>query len=174
MTPTDALFRPLTVNGLTLKNRIVMAPMARNFSPDFAPDQNVADYYARRAANGVGLIITEANHIDHAVANGYKNQPAIHGAAALRGHRNLVDCVHQAGGTIFCQLWHMGPERPENGIPNPTCRRQPVGHQTAACEKRPPAGMAEMADVQASYARAAAAARSVGYDGVEIHGAPAI
>lgn len=172
MTPTDALFRPLAVNGLTLKNRIVMAPMARNFSPDFVPDQNVADYYARRAENGVGLIITEANHIDHAVANGYKNQPAIHGAAALSGHRNLVDCVHKAGGTIFCQLWHMGPERPENGIPNPDLPAvSPSGIKRPHVKSGRPLELAEMADVQASYARAASAARSVGYDGVEIHGA---
>ncbi|MFD8962248.1 12-oxophytodienoate reductase, partial [Streptomyces anulatus] len=61
-----ALSRPFTVRGLTARNRIAMAPMTRQFSPDGVPGQDVADYYTRRAAGVVGLIITEGPYVDHA------------------------------------------------------------------------------------------------------------
>ena len=163
---------PLSTDKITFANRVVMAPMARNYAPNFIPDEKLAAYYARRAEHGVGLIITEASFIDHPVANGYKGTPAIFGEAALAGYRSVVDRVHAHGGKIFCQLWHMGAERPEGGIPNPDLPSvSPSGLLAPGVPRGKILDLAEIAEVQASYARAAANARSIGFDGVEIHGA---
>lgn len=172
MTDVSALFRPFKSPKIDLDHRIIMAPMARNYSPDYAPDLKVAEYYARRAAGGASLIISEANFIDHPVSNGYKKQPAIFGDAPLAGHREVTKQVHGAGGKIFLQLWHMGAERPEGGIPNPE-----LPALSASGQRKPglmngrALTVEEIKEVHASYARAAKNAKDVGYDGVEIHGA---
>ena len=119
---TDKLFQPFSVNSLTLKNKTVMAPMTRAFSPNNVPTKEVAAYYRRRAEGNVGLIITEGTFISHKGSNGYENVPAIHGEAALAGWKHVVDEVHAAGGKIAPQLWHVGSVRklgtgPDKTIP---------------------------------------------------------
>ena len=168
----DTLFEPLETPKITLKNRVAMAPMARNYAPNFIPDEKIAAYYARRAHHGVGLIITEASFIDHPVSNGHKGTPAIFGEAALAGYRRVVERVHEEGGQIFCQIWHMGGERPEGGIPNPELPSlSPSGILKPGVRQGRAITLAEIKEVQASYARAAADAKRIGFDGVEIHGA---
>ena len=97
------LFEPIAIRGLALANRIVMAPMTRNFSPGGVPGEDVAAYYRRRAEGGTGLLITEGVGIDHPAALGdaglgESNLPHLHGEAALAGWRRVVDAVHAAGG----------------------------------------------------------------------------
>src|SRR5690554_3095406 len=113
------LFEPFELHNLKLRNRVAMAPMTRNFSPNGVPGQDVVDYYRRRAEAGVGLIITEGTVVNHAAANGYPNVPAFYGDEALAGWKQVVDAVHEAGGAIFPQLWHVVPVRKEAPGPTP-------------------------------------------------------
>lgn len=79
------MFEPFAIHNLTLRNRVAMAPMTRNFSPKGVPGENVVAYYRRRAEAGVGLIITEGTTVNHPAASGYPNVPAFHGNEALEG-----------------------------------------------------------------------------------------
>src|SRR3954463_1719634 len=106
--PTQTLFRPMRLAGLSLPNRIVMAPMTRSFSPNGVPGTDVAAYYRRRAEGGVGLIVTEGVYIPHPSAGFDPRVPQLAGDAALSGWRSVVDGVHAAGGHILSQLWHVG------------------------------------------------------------------
>src|SRR5580700_8780477 len=128
MTDLSPLFEPLTVRGVTLGNRVVMSPMTRYFSPGGIPTDDVAAYYARRAAGGAGLIITEGVGINDPAAIDDANIPVMHGDAARAGWRNVVDRVHEAGGIIFPQLWHMGPMLKRGVGPHPNAEpRRPSG-----------------------------------------------
>src|SRR5699024_7620968 len=114
-TALAALLKPFEYKSLKLRNRVAMAPMTRNFSPGYVPDDNVAGYYRRRAEGEVGLLITEGTTVGHPAANGYPQVPAFHGEAALKGWRNVVEQVHQAGGSIIPQIWHVGSVRRPGG-----------------------------------------------------------
>jgi 2,4-dienoyl-CoA reductase-like NADH-dependent reductase (Old Yellow Enzyme family) len=118
-TAAAALFRPFDLRGIELRNRIVMAPMTRSKSPGSTPGPAVAAYYRRRAENDCGLIITEGTTVDHPVSSMDVNVPNFYGAA-LAGWKRVVDEVHDAGGRIAPQLWHVGSARNLNGnIANP-------------------------------------------------------
>lgn len=166
------LFAPFNGGGLSLANRLVMAPMTRWHSPDEYPGPDVAAYYRRRAEAGVGLIITEGTTVDHPVASYSERVPAFHGRA-LEGWHRVVGEVHEAGGNIVPQIWHVGAMRnPKQDLPNPD---QPAISPSGLYKPGASAGR-EMskADVTAvidAFARAARSAREVGFDGVEIHGA---
>ncbi|MFD0022924.1 NADH:flavin oxidoreductase [Streptomyces sp. NPDC058382] len=170
--PTDTLARPFSVRGLTSRNRIAMAPMTRQFSPGGVPGRDVADYYERRAAGGVGLIITEGTYVDHESAGTSDRVPRFHGADALAGWAGVADSVHRAGGAIIPQLWHVGVTRAE-GAP-PVADAEPVGPSGVSLTGEPK-GRAmtqkDLDDVIAAFADAAAAAERIGFDGVELHGA---
>jgi 2,4-dienoyl-CoA reductase-like NADH-dependent reductase (Old Yellow Enzyme family) len=160
------LFTPFTCGPLRLANRFVMSPMTRNFSPGGVPGDNVAAYYTRRAVAKVGLIITEGIGVDHPSAIGHgtmgeENIPVLHGEAALAGWRKVVESVHAAGGKIIPQLWHMGGLRTEGTPPFPD-----VPSMRAATMSE-----ANMADIIAAFARSAANAKAVGFDGIALHGA---
>ena len=88
-----------------------MAPMTRQFSPGGVPGEDVAEYYARRAAGGVGLIITEGTYVGHESAGDSDRVPRFHGEDALAGWAKVADAVHRAGGAIMPQLWHVGMVR---------------------------------------------------------------
>lgn len=91
-----------------LKNRIVMAPMTRAFaSADHCCNSEIADYYERRALDGVGLILTEGIII-HPSADGYNNVTHLHTEQQMESWRQAVDAVHQHGSKIYAQLWHCG------------------------------------------------------------------
>lgn len=111
MTASKLLFTPFQLNNLTLPTRIVMAPMTRSFSPGGVPNAQVAEYYRKRAAAGVGLIITEGTTVNHCAANGYPQVPRFYGEDALQGWQEVVKAVHSAGGKIMPQLWHVGDIR---------------------------------------------------------------
>ncbi|MBU2953020.1 NADH:flavin oxidoreductase [Marinobacter sp. F3R08] len=166
------LFEPFELHNLKLRNRVAMAPMTRNFSPGGVPGENVEAYYRRRAEAGVGLIITEGTTVNHPAANGYPNVPAFHGADALQGWKNVVDAVHEAGGTIFPQLWHVGAVRKEGTPPDPSV---PGYSPSGLFAPGKPSGKAmtkdDIDDVVTAFADAAQDAKALGFDGVEIHGA---
>ncbi len=172
---TDALFRPFPFGARTLTNRIVMAPMTRSMSPGGVPTPEVAAYYRRRAEGGVGLMVTEGTVVDHPASNGYPAVPRIHGEDALAGWKRVVDEVHGAGGVIVPQLWHVGSVRQRGMEPDP----EVPGYGPSAVphpgveNAEPPIEMSEsdIAEVIDAYGRAAADARRIGFDGVEIHGA---
>jgi 2,4-dienoyl-CoA reductase-like NADH-dependent reductase (Old Yellow Enzyme family) len=168
----NALFKPFKLGNLSLPNRIVMAPMTRGFSPEGVPGQNVADYYQRRAQGGVGLIITEGTLINHPAAASSPNYPSFFGEAALQGWAQVVASVHQAGGHIFPQLWHEGTTRKIGALPN--LDALPVGPSGLTAEGvkvNEPLTEGEIADIVQAFAQAAADAKRLGFDGIEIHGA---
>lgn len=169
---TASLFQPYTLGNLTLQSRIVMAPMTRSFSPNGVPGANVAAYYRRRAENGVGLIVTEGTLIDHPAATDDPNVPNFHGEAALNGWAEVVKQVHEAGGKIMPQIWHVGMTRPVGSEPNPEALPiGPSGLDLNGNKVTEPMTLDEINRVIQAYADAAANAKRIGFDGVEIHGA---
>ena len=173
MTTENPLFQPFSLGSLSLKNRIVMAPMTRNFSPnDNIPGQNVVDYYRRRAEGGVGLIVTEGTCVGHIGASGYPGVPYFHGKARLEGWKKVVDAVHVAGGKIAPQLWHVGAMRrsgtpPEGDVPG----FGPSGMNVPGKVNRHTMTQQDIDDVVAAFAQGAADAKGCGFDAVELHGA---
>ena len=171
-TAVTPLFKPFTLGNLELSNRIVMAPMTRNFSPKGVPNQAVVDYYRRRAESGVGLIITEGTVVDHVAANGYPNVPHFYGDEALAGWKQVVDAVHAAGGKIAPQLWHVGNVRrlgtePDGDVPG----YGPMEKQKDGKVLVKGMTQQDIDDVVAAFAKAARDAKDVGFDAIELHGA---
>ena len=166
------LFTPFQTGRLTLANRFVMAPMTRSKSPDGVPTEEVVAYYRRRAEHGVGLIITEGTTVDHPVATADPNVPRFHGPDELAMWKRVVHAVHGAGGHIFPQLWHVGTARRPGTKPYPD--EQSVGPSgLIAPGKKKAREMTErdIADIIDAYGKSAAAARELGFDGLELHGA---
>lgn len=177
------LLTPMSVRGLTIANRFVMAPMTREMCPARVPGSDVADYYARRAANRVGLIVTEGVAIDDPAAIDMPCVPALHGDAALAGWRRVVEAVHAAGGRIMPQLWHQGAMRDleiadvKHAQPRrPSGLFGPIGKVSLEPEvvarlspDTAPMTDSDIADVIAAYGRSAANAAALGFDGIAIH-----
>ena len=105
------LFEAFDHPKLPLSNRIIMAPCTRMMAEDQTISKESAAYYRRRAEGGMGLIVTEATTIDHDASSAHSLAPAIHGEKSLSGWRHVVDEVHDAGGKIAPQLWHVGATR---------------------------------------------------------------
>ncbi|BFM05615.1 NADH:flavin oxidoreductase [Halioxenophilus aromaticivorans] len=172
MTSTNCLFEAFNSDKLSLANRLVMAPMTRSFSPHNVPSDQVVEYYRRRAAGGLGLIITEGTTINHIAAHGYPNVPNFHGEQALEAWRKVANAVHAEGGKIAPQLWHVGAARRPGTEP---------GGQTPGFS---PSGMFmpgkitghamtkdDIDEVVQAYAQAAKDAQQAGFDAIEIHAA---
>lgn len=168
----QSLFQPLTIGPLSLPNRVVMAPMTRGFSPGGVPGPDVAAYYRRRAENGVGLIVTEGTLINHPAATDNPNIPNFHGKEALEGWANVVKAVHEAGGRIVPQLWHVGMTRKNGSLPNPDVPSiGPSGLNLNGEQENEPMTKAEISRIVKAFAEAAADAKRIGFDGIELHGA---
>ncbi|MFJ6700247.1 NADH:flavin oxidoreductase [Streptomyces sp. NPDC091272] len=169
----DILSRPVALNGLTVPNRIAMAPMTRMFSPGGVPGEDVRSYYSRRAAAGVGLIITEGTYVGHESAGDSDRIPRFHGEEQLAGWAQVAADVHAAGGTIVPQLWHIGMVRKAGSQPFPDAPS--VGPSGIAVDGTENAGramtQADLDDVIGAYAQAAKDAERIGFDGIEVHGA---
>ncbi len=170
----EGLFQPIEIGSLNLKNRIVMAPMTRAFSPNGIPGTNVADYYARRAENQVGLIITEGTLVNHPSAAQGLNRPNFYGEESLKGWKRVVDSVHKAGGKIIPQLWHVGMAR-KAGDENPNPEALPVGPSGIDLMTGEKVGkemtVQEIQSIVQAFAQGARDAKNLGFDGIEIHGA---
>jgi 2,4-dienoyl-CoA reductase-like NADH-dependent reductase (Old Yellow Enzyme family) len=151
--PLGTLLEPVTVAGLSLTSRFVMAPMTRYHSPGGVPTAEVAAYYRRRAENGVGLIITEGILVDHPSAGHQLCVPRLGAPATERGWRRVTDEVHAAGGKIAAQLWHLGSER-----------EAPAWTPSTMTTR-------DMRTLLLAYGRSARVAVRSGFDAVEIHAA---
>ncbi len=165
------LFTPFQMGTLTLPNRVVMAPMTRNLSPNNISTDEMLHYYKRRAEGGTGLIITEGTFINHPVANGYPDVPAFYGEA-LEMWKKIVTEVHNAGAKIMPQIWHTGMMRTAGVSPNPELL--PMGPMDIfENEKQIIKAMTQndINDVIQAFTQAAIDAKELGFDGIEIHGA---
>lgn len=173
------LFSAIKVGPFTLPHRIAMAPLTRNRAgAELAPQPLNAQYYAQRAS--AAIIISEASQISPQ-GMGYPNTPGIYSEAQVAAWKLVTSAVHEKGGKIFCQLWHVGR------ISHPSL--QPGGALPVAPSAIKPEGMAvtyegmkpfvepraldlsELPGIVADYKRATENARRAGFDGVEIHGA---
>jgi N-ethylmaleimide reductase len=176
---TTDLFDPVQMGSLTLQNRIVMAPLTRSRAGDAGvPGPMNAEYYAQRAS--AGLIVSEATNISPQ-GRGYAYTPGIYNDAQVQGWRLVTDAVHQAGGRIVCQLWHVGrishPSlQPDGALPVAPSAIRPEGQAYTNTGFQPhPTPRAletdEIAGVVEQYRHATRCAREAGFDGVEIHAA---
>jgi N-ethylmaleimide reductase len=178
-----SLFTPIQVGDLNLTNRIVMAPLTRNRAPDATPTPLMVEYYTQRAS--AGLLISEATAISQQ-GQGYSDVPGLYGTEQLDGWKKITDSVHQAGGKIIVQLWHVGrishtDLQPENGAPVApsaiTAKAKTVlikdGVPTFVDTSEPRALNAEELPglVHTFQAAARNAVETAGFDGVEIHAA---
>ncbi|MBS4753362.1 12-oxophytodienoate reductase [Nocardioides sp. zg-ZUI104] len=180
----DSLFRPLQVRSLSLANRLVMSPMTRSASPGGVPGEDVAAYYARRAAGGTGLVVTEGVAIEHPTAVDEPRVPHMYGAQALAGWRAVVDAVHAAGGRIVPQLWHVGPlwgamcdvdpalvpMRPSGRWGTPGVTSYPAAYVERSAAPTRAMTEADLDEVRTAYVRAARNAADAGFDGIALHG----
>lgn len=177
------LFDPITIGEVTLDNRIVMAPLTRNRSPEAIPNGINVEYYRQRAT--AGLIITEATAITEQ-AQGYSNAPGLYTDEALEGWREVTSAVHAGGSKIFCQLWHVGRISHKSLQPFGDPPVAPSALQAKArtyviypdgtgdfVETSMPRALKpfEISGIIDDYRQAARRALSAGFDGVEIHAA---
>ncbi|MBI6855817.1 NADH:flavin oxidoreductase [Pseudomonas cichorii] len=168
---TSVLFRPFSIGSLELKNRIVMAPMTRLFAPEGIPGEASAAYYRRRVEGGVGLVLSEGTVIDRPASRNEASIPFFHGDAALAGWKNVIDSVQGAGGRMGPQLWHTGAVRSDRGWEPDAPVESPSGLNTPSDPRGVAMSEEDIADTVAAYAKAAAHAKRLGFDTVEIHGA---
>lgn len=177
---TDKLFQPVTLGALSLKNRIVMAPLTRSRA---RPDGDVpvalnAEYYAQRA--GAGLIIAEATQISPE-GKGYAWTPGIYSDEQIAGWKTVTDAVHAKGGKIVLQLWHVGRISHTSLQPN---GQAPVSASNVQADAKTydgenffqtsiprPLEVAEIPRLIEEYRQAAVNAKKAGFDGVEVHAA---
>ncbi|WP_226035231.1 NADH:flavin oxidoreductase [Aquibacillus saliphilus] len=171
-TTTLPLFKAFESDKLSLINRTVMAPMTRGFSPAGVPGEDVAAYYRRRAENGVGLIVTEGTGINHPSSVSGASIPVFYGEESLNGWAQVVKEVHKVGGKIVPQLWHVGMTRKKGDLPNQEALPVgPSGLELSGEKVTEPMTEDEVADIVAAFGQAAADAKRIGFDGIEIHGA---
>lgn len=167
MASVELLFQSFESRNLSLENRIVMPSMTRAQAPGGVPGEKHAAYYARRAAAGVGLILTEGVPPDHEWSFPDPNMPVFHGEG-LAGWKRVCDAVHAEGGKIMPQIWHIGgvkyPTTPDD-IPRTT----PSGIAPDGEHVGDPLTDEQLEDLKESFVRAAVHAKELGFDGVEIH-----
>lgn len=170
----SGLLDPFHFASLDLRNRFVMAPMTRNYAFDGVPRPEVADYYAKRAAAGVGLIVTEGTWIPHRVAGNRSVVPGIESPASIDAWRGVTDAVHSAGSPILMQAWHLGmarnPQDHEGFTDLPSFGPSGLAFRDGQyVQARPEPSTEEIEEVIAAYGLAAANAERAGFDGVELH-----
>ena len=173
------LLDPITIGDLKLPNRVVMAPLTRNRSSGSGriPNAMMREYYVQRAS--AGAIISEATSVTP-MGVGYPQTPGIWSQEQVEGWRSVTDGVHEAGGVILLQLWHVGrisdPAYLKGELPVAPSPIAPKGHVSLLRPERPyvvPRALEaeEIADVVEAFRKGAENAKAAGFDGVEIHGA---
>lgn len=173
------LLSPIKINNWTLRNRIVMAPMTRGFADDITGTvgEDITAYYRRRANDGIGLIITEGINPSRR-GKGTFGIPGLYLDEHVHGWRNVTEAVHEEGGTIIAQLWHVGRlthHELTGGLPPlAPSKVKATGH---VHRLRKPYEIPEemtindIREVINQYALSARNAITAGFDGVEIHAA---
>lgn len=177
------LFQSTTVGDIAVANRVAMAPLTRNRSPGAVPNDLNVEYYRQRA--GAGLIITEGTAISHQ-GQGYADVPGLYLPEAIEGWKRVTRAVHEAGGKIVTQIWHVGrishtSLQPDGGKPvapsaiqakSKTYILNADGTGAFAETSEPRAlELNEIEGLLEDYRKAARAAIDAGFDGVEIHAA---
>ena len=178
------LFTPYTLSGLTLKNRVVMAPMTRARAETTVPDDLTVLYYQQRA--GAGLIVTEGIPVSMQ-GRGYLFNPGLYTQEQVEGWKRVNAAVHQEHGCMFAQLWHVGRVshtslQPNGEAPvsssaklaaNSNAYAYDENHQPGPIQASKPRALSvpEIADIKADFVLAASRAMEAGFDGIEIHGA---
>ncbi|MGH1351867.1 MAG: alkene reductase [Methyloligellaceae bacterium] len=176
------LLAPLVMGDVTLKNRVIMAPLTRMRAklPGFSPYELTAEYYSQRA--GAGLIISEASQISQQ-GQGYPATPGIYSEEQIAGWKLVTDAVHNAGGTMFMQLWHVGrvshtSHQPDGALPVAPSAIAPARSAIIAADwesvtiETPRAlEQSEIPGIVEDYRKAAENAKKAGFKGVEVHGA---
>ncbi|WP_425992167.1 alkene reductase [Afipia sp. DC4300-2b1] len=173
------LFDPYKLGAVTLSNRAVMAPLTRNRAvAGFVPNPLAIEYYGQRAS--AGLLITEASQVSQQ-GQGYQDTPGIYTKEQVAGWRKVTDHVHERGGHIYIQLWHVGrishtSLQVNGGAPvAPSAIRANtktfVGGSFADVSEPRALELGEIPGIIDSFKRASANALEAGFDGVEIHGA---
>ncbi|MEI8608790.1 alkene reductase [Enterovibrio sp. Hal110] len=182
---THALFQPIQLGSLSLKNRIVMPPMTRSRAtqPGNVANDMMATYYAQRAS--AGLIVAEGSQISD-MGQGYAWTPGIYSQEHIAGWRKVTDAVHEKDGVIFAQLWHVGRVTHPDNIGG----HQPISSSALKAENvkvfidngSDAPGFVDVVEpremskddikhVIAEYRQAALNAREAGFDGIELHAA---
>ena len=172
------LSSPVQFGDLKLKNRVIMAPLTRSrATDDRVPTAMMAEYYAQRAS--AGLIISEATVISEE-ANGYLNTPGLFSDAQVEGWKHVTSAVHEKGGLIVAQLWHVGrvsdPELLNGETPVSASAVQQAGQVSLLRPKRDyvvprPLEISEIHSITEQFKQAAIRAKEAGFDGVELHAA---
>jgi len=173
------LFEPYKLGSITLSNRIAMAPLTRNRAINgMVPNPLAIEYYGQRAS--AGLLITEASQVSQQ-GQGYQDTPGIYSPEQIAAWRKVTDRVHERGGRIFIQLWHVGrishtSLQPNGGAPVAPSAIQAktktfVGGAFTDVSAPRALELGEIPGIVDSFKRGAANALTAGFDGVEIHGA---
>src|SRR5262245_29492377 len=173
-------FEPYKLGPITLPNRFVMAPLTRSRAvpPGMVPNPLASEYYGQRAS--AGLLVTEASQVSQQ-GQGYQDTPGIYSKEQVEGWRKVTDRVHERGGRIFIQIWHVGrishvTLQPNGGKPVApsavTARGKTFVNNTFTeiCEPRAPE-LSELPGIIYDFKRGTENALAAGFDGVEIHGA---
>jgi N-ethylmaleimide reductase len=174
----ETLFSPFSLGDLELNNRLVLSPMTRSRALEGnVPNPLAATYYAQRAS--AGLQITEASQVSPQGV-GYIRTPGMHSSAQVAGWKKITEAVHQAGGTIFAQLWHVGrmshPDFHDGALPVAPSALEVDGEaftNNGKVKIVTPRALAlnELPGIIAQFRAAAENAKAAGFDGVELHGA---
>ena len=172
------LLDPITIGDLSLRNRVIMAPLTRcRSSEGRVPNALMAEYYVQRAS--AGMILSEATSVDP-TGVGYPDTPGIWSEEQVAGWAAITDAVHRAGGTILLQLWHVGrisdPIYLDGALPVAPSAIRPKGTVSLVRPKKEfvtPRALdrEEIPGIIAAYKRGAENAKRAGFDGVEVHGA---
>jgi N-ethylmaleimide reductase len=180
MSAPTKLFEPYKLGPITLPNRLAMAPLTRNRAvpPGMVPSPLAVEYYGQRAS--AGLLVTEATQISQQ-GQGYQDTPGIYSKEQVEGWKKVTDRVHERGGRIFVQLWHVGRISHVSLQPNGSKPVAPSAirakgktfvNGTFADVSEPRAlELSEIPGIIDGFKRGAANALAAGFDGVEIHGA---
>jgi N-ethylmaleimide reductase len=179
MTNVEALFEPVKMGSITLKNRVLMAPLTRNRAHgDGTPKDMAIEYYQQRAS--AGLIVSEATQIS-AMGKGYLDTPGIYNTDHVEAWKKITDAVHNADGKIYCQLWHVGRISHTSLLPD---GKEPVSSSAIQAKAQTftangfedtsePVALDKegIEETIADYVNASEMAKKAGFDGVEVHAA---
>jgi N-ethylmaleimide reductase len=179
MSTATKLFEPTKLGPLTLPNRLVMAPLTRNRAlAGLVPNPLAVEYYGQRAS--AGLLVSEATQVSQQ-GQGYQDTPGIYSREQVAGWRKVTDRVHERGGRIFLQLWHVGrishvslQENNQAPVAPSAIRAKGktfVGGTFADVSEPRELSLQEIPGIIENFRKGAANALAAGFDGVEVHGA---
>jgi N-ethylmaleimide reductase len=179
MSTATRLFEPYKLGPITLPNRLVMAPLTRNRAlTGLVPNPLAIEYYGQRAS--AGLLVSEATQVSQQ-GQGYQDTPGIYSKEQVAGWRKVTDRVHERGGRIFLQLWHVGrishvdlQENNQAPVAPSAIRAKGktfVGGTFADVSEPRALALEEIPGIIESFRKGAANALAAGFDGVEVHGA---